>query len=234
MNSNHSFESIDCEDLDLLKAPSEYHSSPTSNKKGPPLIVCLLHSKTTIVIFALLQVALLSAVFFLGRAVISQSGDVVAGQVPFSKQIPAEFCGKTPAEARVAGCIFEVNNLAWLHPDCYDTELEEEWNNGPWSRDLEYWEQIGGIGRLSKDLIMAGEVEGMWVNMRQHRRHCLFVWKKYVGAVRNHRPMDNWTSSYVHSTHCIEMIGNDGNGYKDDEVVSYLTLKFPTCKYGPM
>lgn len=207
MTSKQSFETIDCEEVDLLDVPSGYHSGSTDfHKKVPSLLADILRSNASITTFAFVQVITLSAVFILGAATMLRPRDVSAWRIPItiSKHIPANFCGTTPAEARAAGCAFEVNNLAWLHPNCYDAELEDDWNNGPLSGGLEYWEHIGGIGQISKDLILAGEAEGMWVNMRQHRRHCVFVWEKYLRAAINQRPTDNWTSSYMHSMHCIK------------------------------
>lgn len=155
-------------------------------------------------------------------------------QITISTDIRADFCGASPAEARAAGCRFEVNNFAWLHPDCYDEELDKDWTSGPLAGDLEFWEEYGGKGVIPFDRVMAGDIKLVWVNTRQHRRHCLFVWEKYQRAAMNMRPMDNWTVDYLHTKHCINLLRDPKNETPDDMVSSYLTLKYPTCEYGPI
>lgn len=80
-------------------------------------------------------------------------------QITISARIDPDFCGSSPAEAKAAGCRFEVNNFAWLHPDCYDEDLDRGWTSGPLASDLEFWEDYGGKGLIPSDLVMQGEVE---------------------------------------------------------------------------
>jgi hypothetical protein len=176
----------------------------------------------------------LLALLIIGGILLSRTWKPALSQITISAFIPDGYCGTTPAQAKAAGCAFELNNFAWMHPDCYDAELDKDWTFGPLSQELQFWEKYGGVGNISKELVMTGEIEKVWVNTRQHRRHCLFVWEKYQRAAMNMRPMDNWTRDYDHTKHCIMLLRDENGTFPDDLVSSYLTLKYPTCEYGPV
>jgi len=55
------------------------------------------------------------------------------------------------------------------------------------------------------------------------------VVRKYQRAVMMNRPMDNWTSSYPHMTHCTRNFLEWD--IKPWDYNSILHLKFPTCDY---
>ncbi|KAJ6783541.1 hypothetical protein PWT90_05582 [Aphanocladium album] len=173
-------------------------------------------------------------VLVFGGVIVSRTWKPTLRQITISARIAPDFCGSTPAEAKAAGCKFEINNFAWLHPSCYDEELDRDWTAGPLSGDLEFWEEYGGKGLISRDRVMKGEIEKVWVNTQQHRRHCLFVWEKYQRAAMDMRPMDNWTVDYKHTQHCISLLRDPSHTYADDAVTSFLTLKYPSCEYGPV
>lgn len=121
-----------------------------------------------------------------------------------------------------------------MHPSCYDEELDRDWTDGPLSTQLEFWERYNGTGPIPMSLVRTGEVQKVWVNTKQHRRHCLFVWEKYQRAAEAQRPMDNWTADYKHTKHCIMLLRDVDNEFPDDMVSSFLTLKYPSCEYGPV
>lgn len=209
--------------------------SPTALERAPYIPDGAAHSRIKSFCLGFLASAMVFIILIgLGGTIAIHNWRPSLSEVAISTGIDPSFCGKSPTEARAAGCRFEVNNFAWLHPDCYDEELDRDWTAGPLAKDLEFWEERGGKGPIPKELVMEGEVELVWVNTRQHRRHCLFVWEKYQRAAMNRRPMDNWTIDYHHTKHCIDLIRDPDNETPDDLVSSYLTLKYPTCDYGPV
>ena len=194
----------------------------------PPSGNYLHHFKSTLVIVGSLG-SLLAIVLF-GSIILSRLHKPLLSQISISTHIPTDYCGHSPDEARSKGCKFEVNNFAWLHPDCYDQELDEDWTTGPLSKDLKFWEQYGGIGPIPFERVRKGDVPMVWVNTRQHRRHCLFVWEKYQRAAEKQMPMDNYTVNIRHTRHCVGILRNESIG--NDEVTSFLSLKYPSCEYG--
>ena len=96
--------------------------------KSPKIVVAIAIPFLTLVLLVVF-----------GGILLSRTWKPTLGQISISTRIPPDFCGNTPAEAQAAGCMFEANNFAWMHPDCYDAEMEENWRHGPWSSDLEFW-----------------------------------------------------------------------------------------------
>lgn len=217
------------------QSPTERVTRPKGNERAQRQLSNVTQGCPRFLILSLIiSLPTLLAILVFGGVLLSRTWKPSLTQITISTRIPHNYCGTSPAEAKAAGCAFELNNFAWMHPDCHDAELDEDWISGPLSSELEFWEQYGGIGSISKDLVRTGQVEKVWVNTRQHRRHCLFVWEKYQRAAMNMRPMDNWTADYKHTKHCIWLLRNENETFSDDKVTSYLTLKYPTCEYGPV
>jgi hypothetical protein len=201
---------------------------------------CSMISKSPKIVVAI-TIPFLTLVLLIvfGGVLLSHTWRPTLGQISISTRIPPDFCGTTPAEAQAAGCKFEANNFAWLHPSCYDAEMEEDWRHGPWASDLEFWrdhdDNWNGVGLIPNEDAFKGEIERVWVNTLQHRRHCLHIWKKYVRFAEHRRPMDSWTVESVHHVdHCVNLIRDFNNSWSDQKVSSILTLKYPSCEYGPV
>lgn len=196
--------------------------------RSPKIIIALAIPFLTLVI-----------TIVLGGILLSRTWKPTLSQITISTRIPPDYCGNTPGEAKRAGCKFEANNFAWMHPLCYDNELEEEWRHGPWASDLEFWEEHGdnweGAGRIDPEDAFTGEIDTVWVNTRQHRRHCLHIWKKYVIFANRRLPMDSWTVEHDHHVdHCVMVLRDFNNSWPDEKVSSKLSLKYPSCEYGPV
>lgn len=228
----HSYEKVG-----LIPARSR-SSSPASSHRGGKLDLQPLTGIRNIPLKHLALIIIpsttLVVLLIFGGIVLSRTWKPTLAQISITAGIPPDYCGTSPAQAKAAGCAFELNNFAWIHPDCYDAELDADWTDGPLAGDLEFWEQYGGIGHIPKELVMTGEVQMVWVNTRQHRRHCLFIWEKYQRAAMDQRPMDNFTADYKHTKHCIKLLRNVDLQFPDEEVSSFLTLKYPTCEFGPI
>ncbi|KAH8805505.1 hypothetical protein F5884DRAFT_448130 [Xylogone sp. PMI_703] len=59
-------------------------------------------------------------------------------------------CGNTTEQARVNGCILDFIPGAWVHPDCYDEELEKEFLG---IADWHWYSDTNGQHELSQDFI---------------------------------------------------------------------------------
>jgi len=195
-------------------------------------------SPKIIAVIAIPFVTLVLLVIF-GGLLLSRTWKPVLSQITISTHIPPDYCGTTPAEARAAGCKFEANNFAWVHPLCHDAEMEEDWRHGPWASDLQFWKEHGedwtGMGLIPNEEVFNGETELVWVTTRQHRRHCLQNWKKYVVFAMHRLPMDSWTAeTNRHIDHCVKILRDFNDEWSDQMVSSRLTLKYPGCEYGPV
>ncbi|KAL1882875.1 hypothetical protein Daus18300_000513 [Diaporthe australafricana] len=196
--------------------------------KSPKMVVAL----------AIPLITMLATIVF-GGVLLSRTWKPTLSQITISTRIPPDYCGNSPAEAKAAGCKFEANNFAWLHPLCYNEELEENWRHGPWASDLEFWETHSedwhGVGRIEPEEAFKGEIDTVWVNTLQHRRHCLHIWKKYVVFANRRLPLDSWTAeSEHHVDHCVMLLRDFNNTWPDERVSSKLTLKYPSCEFGPV
>lgn len=191
-----------------------------------------------LVILIVVPFATMLLVITLGGVLLSRTWKPSLSQITISTRIPPDFCGNTPAEAMKAGCLFEANNFAWQHPLCFNAEQEEDWRHGPWSSDLEFWQEHddnwNGVGRIPNEEAFSGQIQMVWVNTLQHRRHCLHIWRKYVEAANERMPMDSWTVERHHVTHCMDIIRDFNESWPHKRVSSKLSLKYPACEYGPV
>jgi hypothetical protein len=141
-------------------------------------------------------------------------------------------CGSTPAEARALGCKFEVHNFAWVPPDCFDDQLAAEWDADPswaFSRNMTAQPNISPPDLYTREEGESGDLQHAIVPWRQHVAHCAFIMRKYQRSVMMNRPMDNWTYSYHHTSHCADnFLRWDIDPWNYNSV---LHLKFPECDY---
>lgn len=109
-------------------------------------------------------------------------------------------CGNTTAEARANGCILDFIPGAWVHPACYDAELEAEFlqlQDWKWYADnetqhelsLQYIRQTGGSNPL-------------FVSKEYHRQHCAYTWMKLHRSIIRGVPIDSHIGACKHTVHC--------------------------------
>ncbi|KAE9364267.1 hypothetical protein N431DRAFT_298805, partial [Stipitochalara longipes BDJ] len=113
-------------------------------------------------------------------------------------------CGNSTEEAQRNGCILDFMSEAWVHPDCYDEELEAEFlglSDWHWYADQE------GEQELTKEFIRrTGGPDPMWVSNQYHEQHCKYTWMKLHRAVIRHKPIDNHIGRYEHTLHCSDAL----------------------------
>ncbi|KUI54271.1 hypothetical protein VP1G_10659 [Cytospora mali] len=138
-------------------------------------------------------------------------------------------CGNTPAEARAAGCIFDIMAFSWLPPRCHDAELAEEF------RQLKGWEYFIDLNRtrpLSQELALTGEFAGLYTEFEYHLRHCTFLWKKMHRALLRggggKMAIDSVTAGYSHTEHCSHMLMTRRE-VALDVINAVIVVKYPDC-----
>ncbi|KAH0555745.1 hypothetical protein GP486_006308 [Trichoglossum hirsutum] len=110
-------------------------------------------------IAALLLIAMMAKT---GIDKISRSGAVVLD------------CGKTPAEAKAKGCVFDIMNYAWTPPACYEKDLADEaLLRGPWPWFLDRNATLP----LPQDPAVLGDEPLVWTTYDYHAEHCLYAAK---------------------------------------------------------
>ncbi|KAH8660329.1 hypothetical protein BX600DRAFT_513943 [Xylariales sp. PMI_506] len=137
-------------------------------------------------------------------------------------------CGTTPAEARAAGCQFDMMAFSWLPARCYDAELTAEFAR---LKDWEYFEDQNRTVPVPLELALTGGYSELYTKFEYHLRHCTFLWKKMHRALLQRggkRAIDSVTAKYGHTEHCSKML----LGSREvalDLVNSIIQLKFPDC-----
>lgn len=149
--------------------------------------------RNCIAIYTYIALALL--VLAMGVGVIVS---IVTGR--FAKQkYPAYYCGKGPAEAKALGCKFDIMEFGWVHPECWDQELLDEY--APPDR----W--IFGLDRdlqspVTQAQASSGHIDALWVKNDYHGAHCVYVFHKMAKAVAQGRPVNQRVRQDVHTHHC--------------------------------
>lgn len=138
-------------------------------------------------------------------------------------------CGSTPAEARAAGCLFDIMAFSWLPPRCHDAELSEEFRQ---LRDWEYYLDRNRTMPLSREKASTGEYTELYTKYEYHLRHCTFLWKKMhralLGGGGGKLAIDSVTAKYAHTEHCSEML-MARRELPLDVINSVILVKYPDC-----
>lgn len=117
-------------------------------------------------------------------------------------------CGNSTAEARAAGCKFDVMSYTWAQPACFDQELmydflgQDDWR---WYPDEETAEELT-VGDVSD-----GQREYVYVTWEYYRTHCIYMWKKMHRSLMTSRSLDSYVFDYRHTEQC-EMVCWIGRG----------------------
>lgn len=165
-------------------------------------------------------------------------------------------CGSTPAEARAAGCHFDIISFTWLAGPCYDAGLSEAF--AAETRDGDWFVDQGRTRPLTRDGVLSGEFTGIYVGMGYHLRHCTAMWKNMHRALleeagveiweggegmevverarrrgrgdetRGLMAMDAYIWSYKHTLHCEEVLLS---GWNDTHglLKTEVRIKYPDC-----
>ncbi|WYZ38263.1 hypothetical protein EsH8_III_000177 [Colletotrichum jinshuiense] len=144
-------------------------------------------------------------------------------------------CGRTPAEARAAGCAFDLISFNWLPSQCHDEELARNFEQE--LRDdgfLSWYEDMERTRPLTRAQIMTGEYTGIYVSLGYHLRHCTAMWRRMHRALMEGggglERVDSYIWSYHHTRHCEEVLLARHNETDVGEVfTTEVRIKYPDC-----
>ncbi|KAF4236029.1 hypothetical protein CNMCM8980_004999 [Aspergillus fumigatiaffinis] len=89
-------------------------------------------------------------------------------------------CGTSAAQAKAAGCHFDLMSFSWLPSACYNEDLTNDFLNytdWKWSLDIE------GRQLVPKEYVQQGDFEYLFTSYEYHVVHCVFMWKKTHQAI---------------------------------------------------
>jgi hypothetical protein len=131
-------------------------------------------------------------------------------------------CGEASDEARASGCKFDMMLSAWIHADCYDQELMEQYlseGNYTWYRDNSFRQTI------SDAEVRLGNHEKIYSRVDFHYSHCAYVWEMQLRAYRTGKAIDLDVYNYLHTVHCANILVEHANPRN----VTTLTVVFDKC-----
>ncbi|KAI1188575.1 hypothetical protein F5B17DRAFT_262952 [Nemania serpens] len=127
---------------------------------------------------------------------------------------PLLTCGKSVAEARRAGCSFDILTKTWLPAAC-PRHYEQEFIRFPSSRNMtewKYWSDLTVTKEITdEDMAAIAELrpgpKPLWVStLRMHLAHCAFGLKRRSVAMDAGERVDLAMAPLSHTKHCIDML----------------------------
>ncbi|KAL5358892.1 hypothetical protein BJX96DRAFT_147421 [Aspergillus floccosus] len=208
--------------MTYISLPKEDHDLPDAEELPQPRQAPNRWRATSIFAVATISLCLGVAAFVLT--------DYTLSPKTLSKpQLQFQFhCGSTPAEARAAGCHFDMTTFTWVPPACFDEGLMNELlglRNWTWHRDAE------GKHPVDEAFARSGDYEFLYTSMRYHVMHCVYVMKKLHRSLLSGdvRHIDGYMASTHHTDHCLQMMMSGGD--LDGRLAVGYT-KFASCGQG--
>ena len=134
-------------------------------------------------------------------------------------------CGSSIKEAKELGCSWDLLSAAWLRPECLDAELTESFRN---EDDWPFFADKEGQHPLKEEELQWRVGEGMhyYTNLKYHRTHCSYQWRKMHRAMERGSRIENKLADYHHTLHCGYVFLQDG---KLDELLTEISVEFMRC-----
>ncbi|KAH0422889.1 hypothetical protein CcaCcLH18_12541 [Colletotrichum camelliae] len=153
------------------------------------------------------------------------------------KQIPHEpECGRTPAEARQRGCIFEQQLGAWVPTTCAWSEIVDQFHDITGDIYLE-WEWFTDTDLTQKvppsevSQLQSGNFSAIYTTYpRAHDLHCLYCWRKVEYAIEHGIGwMDARCHQFWHTKHCITLVAQTLTEQAEQHKALTYPLLFHDC-----
>lgn len=137
-------------------------------------------------------------------------------------------CGQSIAEARAAGCEYEVLSGAWMPPACLDPELNEEFRQ---IHDWKYYADADRQEEIPEPMLAEreGEEGAYYTTQRWHVIHCAYQWRKLHRAWESGRAVElgaHALGDFNHTIHC-------GTLYTDEvpmeQLETRIVVEFFSC-----
>jgi len=135
-------------------------------------------------------------------------------------------CGTNVEEAHAKGCFFDVMLHSWVHEDCWDKELMDDYlTKVPyhWYRDSHFKEEI------TVEEMRLGEHGSAAVKLEEHGTHCAYVLEKNLRAIMNGKSVARSIYSVKHAVHCLGLLVDPSKipGFYTEVVVEYDQCGIP-------
>jgi hypothetical protein len=112
-------------------------------------------------------------------------------------------CGHTAAEARSKGCRFDLMMSTWIHADCLDEDLMEEYlgeGNYTWYRDPSFERPMP-----DEEARLGNHVQ-IFTRLDFHYSHCAYIWETQLRAYRMGKALPLEAYNYPHTLHCVSLL----------------------------
>ena len=112
-------------------------------------------------------------------------------------------CGHSAEEARAKGCVFDVILVAWLQPDCFDSELHEAYLS---DHEYPFWLDRTLKTPITLEEVRLGKHATVYSSAEFHLAHCAYFMEQSVRGFRNGGMVDNATLENEHTEHCARSL----------------------------
>ncbi|KAK4560600.1 hypothetical protein LTR86_005797 [Recurvomyces mirabilis] len=111
--------------------------------------------------------------------------------------------GTSVEDAYAKGSFFDVMLHSWVHEDCWDKELMDDYlTKVPyhWYRDSHFQEEI------TVEEVRLGEHGSAAVELEEHSTHCAYILEKSLRAIMNGKSVARSVYSIKHAIHCLGLL----------------------------
>lgn len=135
-------------------------------------------------------------------------------------------CGRSPDEARSAGCHFELFSFSWVPNECFDRNLAASFND---IRNWEFWLSKDGTGPVSQVEAETGNYDSLYTTWGYHLQHCTTMWQKMHRAVigKGYAGIDSIVAGIAHTEHCSKKLLMQD--IPMERIMSKALRGFPDC-----
>lgn len=169
----------------------------------------------SLIIFLLLATSGVIAVIFIGIFAKSQGPHhhfrpLNASANPGESFTESIDCGRTAAEARERGCIFDLMLSTWIHESCSDRELM---NKYLLEGNYTYYYDENMEHQMPEEEVWRGEYRTIWTQAEFHFRHCVYLMDMQLRSYKTGRPIEVSIYNFGHTDHCVNLtLGPDWRG----------------------
>lgn len=211
------YQSLDYEIENSLSGAEATYFSPTNSDKP---------RKKRHIILYMITGLIFAAIFYL----LGLYTPVMSSDLQLFKPFGSGNCGNSSEEAIKNGCVMDFIPGGWVHPDCYDKDIEREflayadwhWYADPWGKQ-----------ELSEDFMRrTGGPNPVYVSMEYHDAHCAYTWRKLHRAILRGTPIDSQIGKYQHTKHCSTAlaIARDAKKYPQWKAPARFFNVFTSCE----
>jgi hypothetical protein len=117
--------------------------------------------------------------------------------------VPWKDCGHSGEEARAKGCVFDVVLVAWLQPECFDSELHEAYLS---NHNYPFWLDRNLTKTMTLEEVRLGKHDTVYSSAEFHLVHCAYFLEHSIRGFRKGGMVDNVTLDNEHTEHCARSL----------------------------